>query len=189
MSASTNQNQPSVRKLIVVVFLLGAICATVVVLALMATGLSAAGPTYASTFGHKPFVILTVSSVGAEETFLPYYNYSSSASYPYHYGMMAFGTGDLRLNVTSRISGTISSTNGIDLFIDSPNNLAYSLEPSLSNNRSTLLHGYLYTTGNVISTTIDLVLPAGNYGFVLLNPNSVPSNLTSGTRIVATPIS
>ena len=167
------------RKVIIVVFLLGALLASIVFLSLIVAGFPALAPRIASER-------VIISGGGEGQTFLPYFNYSSSSSYPYHNGVMALG-GGFKLNQTSLISGTLSSTSGIDLFFFSLNNTSYLLEPSFNGTGTMYPGSYVYTTGSVISARVGVVLPAGTYGFVLLNPSPIPSNVTSATRIIATP--
>lgn len=179
--SSTYNRTRKLGRLIIVVFLLGALLATIVVLSLTALGIIAIGPVFA------PKSTTIFEEGGQPFAMLPYFNYSSSPSYPYHYGAMGMGSGFL-LNFTSRITGTISSTAGIEWFLWSVTNTTnYLLKPSFNATALTGNHaGFIFTTGNVISMNIDLILPAGHYAWFALDPSAVPSNITTTTLLVAT---
>ena len=179
----SGQARSNIRRLIIFTFFVGALFATAIFLGLASVGFIEAGPLYHSTFGPKSVVILYFD--GPPFELVPYFNQSSQ----YHTGALGYGSG-FTLNSTSVVSGTISSTAGIDWFLWSiTNGSDYLLKPSFNASASMATRGFVFTTGNAISTHIEMMLPAGKYAWFALDPYSVPSNITSDTRLTATPLS
>lgn len=83
------------------------------------------------------------------------------------------------LSNQATVSGTVSATNGITIYIMNPTSYAQF-------NSSGSASSYAYTTGHVSSGTISTVLPAGTYYLVLENTNLVTtSSVTFTSNLVA----
>lgn len=86
-------------------------------------------------------------------------------------------------NVTtpSKIAGSFSSTNGVDIFI------IYSADSSSFNSHG-IPNNYLYTTGKVESGNISTSLNHGNYDLLLFNDNglNLPTVVTFVTNLTLT---
>ena len=85
----------------------------------------------------------------------------------------------ISLSNQATVSGTISATNGITIYIMNPTSYAQF-------NSSGSVSSYVFTTGHVSSGTISTVLPAGTYYLVLENTNLITtSSVTFTSNLVA----
>lgn len=96
------------------------------------------------------------------------------------YGNTAGATGTswegFRVNVTSLVQGSFSSTRRVEVYI-APS------EPGVLPNSDY----YTYSSGNTTSGRIYVTLAPAYYFFVVTNPSSVPANVTAASCIELTP--
>ncbi len=121
----------------------------------------------------SPLALLPVPNVSPPQnfeqlTFVPFYNATTGGATSFY---LYF-----RLNTTSFISGSFTSTHGIDVFIfpkDSGGTFSASLYKGLVG-----ATGFTYTTGPVTNGTIDVTLTAGKWTIFVMDPTGQNSTLT-----------
>lgn len=121
----------------------------------------------------SPLVLLSTPNVAPPQnfeqlTFISFYN----ATTP---GLTSFYQ-YFKLNTTSFVTGSFTSTHGIDVFIlpkDSEGTFSASLYKGLGSTT-----GFTYTTGPVTNGTINVTLTAGSWTIFVIDPAAQNSTLT-----------
>ncbi|HYA56611.1 MAG TPA: winged helix-turn-helix domain-containing protein [Nitrososphaerales archaeon] len=154
-----------VRKLIVLAVVLMAVVAVAAFAVVTYVG---SAPVIVSPFTILPHPNLPSPRNEAQLSFTPFYNATAGGAIAYWQ--------NFRLNTTSFVTGSFTSSNGIDVFItptDSLGTLSASLYRGLGS-----VTGFTFTTGAVTNGTINVTLTAGRWSLLVIDPSSLNSTLS-----------